>query len=300
MIRRFSTSAATDGGSQSESLLEKLSVQLVEILVDVPFREETALLHRECMQTLVLLLFVAATSYLSSNKSVLFRCLMQGSGALHAGLLTRTLLQHYCQTVPVPIRWFRKPEQGGSIVLGLASGLWGLISRSGSSNGQEVLDGASDFSAQSLLLLLVLTNHCSGGPWNNPYRQALLSFTDSQDPVQVSPVHPAACFRLDYSALYSVLCDRLSDERTTLLLYMLLHQHGQFRNYVYTHADIQRMVVSLIKELFAGGSEELEAQQQEGSHHLYMSLIILLLLSEDEGFNSNVHNVVRIIAVFMS
>lgn len=46
---------------------------------------------------------------------------MHGPGALHAGLLTRTLLQHYCQQQPVPVRWLRKPEQGGSIVLGLAS-----------------------------------------------------------------------------------------------------------------------------------------------------------------------------------
>lgn len=159
-------------------------------------------------------------------------------------------------------------------------GLWGLITRSGSTpnisgssiaNGGEVTtDGPSDFSAQALLLLLVLANHCSGSiektSWSNPYRQALLSFTDSQgslsfllvllktlnsiprwwecaDPVQVSPVHPAACFRLDYSVLYGTLCDRLSDERTTLLLYMLLHQHQQFRLFVYTHADIQRMVL---------------------------------------------------------
>lgn len=46
---------------------------------------------------------------------------MLGPGALHAGLLTRTLLQHYCQQQPVPFRWLRKPEQGGSIVVGLAS-----------------------------------------------------------------------------------------------------------------------------------------------------------------------------------
>ena len=72
----------------------------------------------------------------------------------------------------------------------------------------------------------------------------LVFFKLEIDPVQVSPVHPSACFRLDYSILYSTLCDRLGDERTTLLLYMLLHQHQQFRNYVYTHADIQRMVSS--------------------------------------------------------
>ena len=49
------------------------------------------------------------------------RCLMHGPGALHAGLLIRTLLQHYCQQQQVPLNWLRKPEQSGSLVLGLAS-----------------------------------------------------------------------------------------------------------------------------------------------------------------------------------
>jgi len=269
-----------------ESLLENLVVQLVEVLVDVPLKEETALLHMECIQTLLLLVYSAASTYISNNKSVIFRCLMSGRGALHAGLLTRTLLQHYCQNQPVPHHWLRKPESGGSIVLGLASGLWGLFSRNNTAPGEGPAN-LPDFPSQSLLLLLVLTNHCtvdSGSGWTNPYRQALLSFTDSQDPVQVSPVHPAACFRLYYSVVYSAVCDQLHDERTTLLLYLLLHQHQQFRNYVYTNADIQRMVVSLLKVLYNGDSQ--------GSHHLYMSLIILLLLSEDEGFNSNVHNII--------
>lgn len=29
------------------------------------------------------------------------------------------------------------------------------------------------------------------------------------------------------------------------------------------------------------------------SYHIYMSLIILLILSEDDGFNKNVHEIVR-------
>ena len=85
------------------------------------FSEETALLHMECVQNLILLLFTAASAYLNSNESTLFKCLMLGPGALHAGLLTRTLLQHYCQLQKVPISWLRKPEQGGSVVVGLAS-----------------------------------------------------------------------------------------------------------------------------------------------------------------------------------
>merc|ERR1712071_619890 len=268
--------------SEDESLLEGFAVQLVEILIDIPLNEDTALLHMECVQNLILLLYTAASAYLNSDESTLFKCLMLGPGALHAGLLTRTLLQHYCQQQKVPVTWLRKPEQSGSVVVGLATGLWGLISGSRASTETEPI---SDFQSQSLLLLLVLVNHCSTDKvWSNPYRQALLSFTDSQDPVQVSPVHPAACFRLDYSVVYSAICDQLSDERTTLLLYLLLHQHQPFRNYVYTHADIQTMVISLLRVLFNGDNQ--------GSHHLYMSLIVLLLLSEDEGFNSNIHNII--------
>ena len=56
-----------------ESLLENLVVQLVEILVDVPLKEETALLHMECIQTLLLLVYSAASTYISNNKSVIFR-----------------------------------------------------------------------------------------------------------------------------------------------------------------------------------------------------------------------------------
>lgn len=59
------------------------------------------------------------------------------------------------------------------------AGLWSLISRNSST--AESVDAVSDFASQSLLLLLVLTNHCSTEKnWSNPYRQALLSFTDSQ------------------------------------------------------------------------------------------------------------------------
>ena len=105
---------------------------------------------------------------------------MNGRGALHGGLLTRTLLQHYCQLNPIPVHWLRKPETGGSIVVGLASGLWSLLSRQGVPTETEVTS-VSEFSSQSLLLLLVLVNHCSAdGSWVNPFRQALLSFTDSQ------------------------------------------------------------------------------------------------------------------------
>ena len=48
---------------------------------------------------------------------------------------------------------------------------------------------------------------------------------------------------------------------------------------------ISLQVIALLRVLFNGDNQ--------GSHHLYMSLIVLLLLSEDEGFNSNIHNIVR-------
>ena len=35
------------------------------------------------------------------------------------------------------------------------------------------------------------------------------------------------------------------------------------------------------------------------SHHIYMSLIILLILSEDETFNKRIHEIVRILKYCM-
>ena len=58
----------------------------------------------------------------------------------------------------------------------------GLANR-GSSPEEEEEVSDKLLANQSLLLILVLANHCTGqapGVLNNPYRQALFSFTDSQ------------------------------------------------------------------------------------------------------------------------
>lgn len=71
LVKRFTVKS--DDGGQSEGLLDNLAVQLVEILVDVPLKEETALLHMEAVQTLLLLVYSAATAYMTDNKSVLLK-----------------------------------------------------------------------------------------------------------------------------------------------------------------------------------------------------------------------------------
>lgn len=84
-----------------------------------------------------------------------------------------------------------------------------MLSRSSAPAGEATAGagGSSEFAAQSLLLLLVLTNHCtvdSASGWSNPYRQSLLSFTDSQG----RPAHRLVSFLFFYWVI-----DRVADGR---------------------------------------------------------------------------------------
>ncbi|PSN32660.1 Dymeclin [Blattella germanica] len=129
----------------------------------------------------------------------------------------------------------------------------------------------SPLANQSLLLVQVLTNHCTGDKnLHNPYRQALFSCSNSQDPCnEATPTRAAATFKLDLSRLYTTLCHIPSSDQTTLLLYLLVHRN--------------RHVVPILKTLYHA--------PDSNSHHIYMSLIILLILSEDDLFNKTVHEV---------
>ena len=44
-------------------------------------------------------------------------------------------------------------------------------------------------------------------------------------------------------------------------------------------------VIPILKLLYSA--------EEQNSHHIYMALIVLLILSQDENFNKSVHEVVR-------
>jgi len=70
-----------------------------------------------------------------------------------------------------------------------------------------------------------------------------------------------------------------------LLLYLLLHRNERFYRFVMQQQDLEQLVIPILQTLYNA--------PDSNSHHIYMSLIVLLILSEDEGFNKNVHTIVR-------
>ena len=173
-------------------------------------------------------------------------------------------------------------------------------------------------SNQSIHLLLILSNHFTNDVHRNPYRLALLHFTDTQgktarfrladlfrtfshtsdSPTNLPDSEPLPWFSVDYRRLYDVLCQTVHTDQSTLLLYMLLHRNQHFKAYVISRTNIDQIVGFLFLCSSRTSSVQvlpvlrvIYTATERNSHHIYMSLIILLILSEDDYFNRTIHDI---------
>lgn len=295
MIRH--TEALPKSTSSSEnpvSRLESFFEALVEIIIDVPLSEFTYVVHLEAVNCLLVLLSVQLFSQTPAEYSSIYRIAMHEEQSAHASIMVYTLLHNFVQQDHAPPGLLTQ-QNGGGLVLSIAAGLWNVITMGMGSNSKNVQvsnggttedeerkrDTETPLASQSLLLLLVLTNHCTAT--HNPYRDALYCFTDSQDDGDATPTKTVMSFKFNLDALYTTICKVPNTDETTLLLYMLLHRNPTVKAYIMKRADIQLLVIPILQILYHAPDNT--------SHHIYMSLIILLILSEDDTFNKNVHEI---------
>ncbi|OWF38655.1 dymeclin-like [Mizuhopecten yessoensis] len=268
-------------------LTEELMNSLVELLVDVPVVSFTYALHLEALNTLLVLLSLQMFQPQPASKFVLYKYIMQGRCSIHACLLVKSLLRNFSIQEKCPPELYKHTGDGNSVMASVAASFWSVMTL-GMGGATEKKD--DDFhetllANQSLLFMLVLTNHCTTDHGiHNPYRQALFAFTNSQDPSSSSPTQTPATFKLDFSQLYDALCVALRDDQSTLLLYLLIHRNTLMKAFILSRTNIDQLVMPLLKILYHA--------QDRNSHHIYMALIILLILSEDEVFNKAVHEIV--------
>ncbi|XP_033033676.1 dymeclin isoform X4 [Trachypithecus francoisi] len=142
---------------------------------------------------------------------------------------------------------------------------------------------SSPLANQSLLLLLVLANLTDASDAPNPYRQAIMSFKNTQDSSPFPSSIPHA-FQINFNSLYTALCEQQTSDQATLLLYTLLHQNSNIRTYMLARTDMENLVLPILEILYH--------VEERNSHHVYMALIILLILTEDDGFNRSIHEVI--------
>ncbi|KAG5333562.1 DYM protein, partial [Acromyrmex heyeri] len=269
---------------------------LIELITDVPLCEFTYVVHLEAINCLLVLLSVQLFSQTAAEYSTVYRIAMHAHLNQHAPTMVCTLLHNFIQQEHAPPGLLTQ-QSGGSIVFSIAAGLWNVIRMgigSSSKNIQVTHNGTAEdeekkrdtetpLASQSLLLLLVLTNHCTAT--QNPYRNALFSFIDMQEDHTISQGKAVDTFKFNLNKLYNTICKVPNTDEVTLLLYMLLHRNSSVKQDIMRRPDIQLLasVTPILQILYHAPNNT--------SHHIYMSLIILLILSEDETFNKRIHEI---------
>ncbi|XP_057261665.1 dymeclin isoform X2 [Pezoporus wallicus] len=278
-------------GTECEDLIEELLCCLVQLIVEIPLLDITYSISLEAVTTLIVFLSCQLFRKEILRESIIHKYLMHGRCLPYTSRLVKTLLYNFIRqerSPPPGTHVFHQQSDGGGLLYGIASGvatgLWTVFTLGGvGSKPTPQMEQCSPLANQSLLLLLVLANLTDAPDTPNPYRQAIMSFKNTQDSTAFSSSNPHA-FQINFNSLYTALCDQQKSDQATLLLYMLLHQNGNVRTYVLARTDIENLVLPILEILYH--------VEERNSHHVYMALIILLILTEDDGFNRSIHEVI--------
>ncbi|XP_068278899.1 dymeclin isoform X2 [Nyctibius grandis] len=278
-------------GTECEDLVEELLCCLIHLIVEIPLLDITYSISLEAVTTLIVFLSCQLFHKEILRESIIHRYLMHGRCLPYTSRLVKTLLYNFIRqerSPPPGTHVYQQQTDGGGLLYGIASGvatgLWTVFTLGGvGSKPTPQLEQSSPLANQSLLLLLVLANLTDAPDAPNPYRQAIMSFKNTQDNTAFSSLNPHA-FQINFNSLYTALCEQQKSDQATLLLYMLLHQNGNVRTYVLARTDIENLVLPILEILYH--------VEERNSHHVYMALIILLILTEDDGFNRSIHEVI--------
>ncbi|XP_077354711.1 dymeclin isoform X2 [Festucalex cinctus] len=278
-------------GASHEDLLEELLSNLVHLIVEVPLLDITYSILFEAVTTLLVFFSYQLFCKDILRDGLIYRHVMKGRCLSLTSRLVKTLLYNFIrqEKCPPPATHIFEPKAEGGLLYGLASGvasgLWSVftLGGAGSKVGVDLEHNPLPLSNQSLLLLLVLANLTDGPDWPNPYRQAITCFRNTQDTSSI-PMEHAHTFQINFNSLYTALCEQQCSDQATLLLYTLLHQNANMRTYMLSRTDMDNLVLPILEILYH--------VEERNSHHVYMALIILLILTEDDAFNRSVHEVV--------
>lgn len=278
------------------TMLDQFISTLISILVDIPVTDSTYFLQVEAINSLLVLLSIQMYSATPANQSVIYKCLMQKKASIHALILTKTLLNNFVNQYPMP-------QEGGSIIIGLASGLWKVLTLGYGAQEEDDTETMPLLAKHSLLLLNVLTNYYTSD--KNPYREAIVSCQDSRynlsdprtalenannDVLATATTSKDALssnsIKIDFHELYKTICKYLHDNQVALLLYLLLHSNKIYKPYILTTAssELDLLVLPLLRILYS-------SIDKKGSHHVYMVLIIFIIMSEETAFNEALYKI---------
>ncbi|VDM34073.1 unnamed protein product [Hydatigera taeniaeformis] len=89
--------------------------------------------------------------------------------------------------------------------------------------------------------------------------------------------------RIPFGRLCETLASTVNTDSSVLLLYLLLHRNDLFRTFVMETRAYEKFTFSICSLLYQSPAEN--------SHLVYMALIVLLILTENENFAKDVHEI---------
>merc|ERR1719450_1832322 len=73
----------------------------------------------------------------------------------------------------------------------------------------------------------------------------------------------------------------MQNDHCVLLLYLLLHRNPAFLKYILQQNDLECLVTPVLQVLYNA--------EQKKPHHMYMALIVILIFTQQDEFNTIVH-----------
>lgn len=220
-----------------------------------------------------------------------------------AGPATQALLMHYITSrappsglafyvPPQPRSAFYFVKAAASTVFWLPYTAYALLRGASGQNAQHA-SGNSPLGAAAISLILALNFYPPvDTQTDNAFRRALRNLQDADDITNDAAMdaaeggHGAAAgaASVPYSALFDSLGrSLLTQESSVLLLYALLHGTPHFMDYCMVRSDVDTLLLPILELLYTA--------RGRSANQLYMLLIVLLILSQDSSFASNIHRV---------
>ncbi|XP_067938175.1 dymeclin-like [Watersipora subatra] len=258
IIQQFQKPGST--GASVDTSITSFIAAMTTGLTKLPIHESTILLHLEIVNTLLTILGMVMYGTDMATNNVFYIEIMEGQSEEAVSAIMQFILAAYAYQDQLPAFVYREDTSAS-----LSSTLWSVMTL-GMVRGAHTDTMKVNLALQSALLLLTLTNHPYTG---NPYAKVLSSFLDDENKPLVKP-----------ESLYASLCKDLHNEHATLLLYKLLHENQVMRAFVLSRTDMEKLAEPLLMVLY-------QQDDQTSSNHIYLTLITLLMLTEDDGFNKD-------------
>ncbi|KAI8815971.1 Dymeclin [Fimicolochytrium jonesii] len=138
---------------------------------------------------------------------------------------------------------------------------------------------------KSALLFLLLTNQ-DPKHFANEFKEAIKRLRDSNvSNDALKTTDDENTINVSFRHIYQTLGSNISSEESCMILYTLLIYNRSFCTYIMSRSDPESLVVPLLKQIYE------YAENKPNYIHLYILLVILLLLTQDQDFIDSIQKI---------